>query len=157
MSTSTASRARPGHDHQRSGDDGAVHQTQRCHRQRGEADAREQRGREAAARGQAVDQRRRNHPTRAERAQQVAVAARPGAETLVRDQHEGDRLCAVDERHPEKERGEDPGARRPADLAHPLEEVGDERPGLAGAVIGLALVHAPKSEREQQRGSQEGQ
>ena len=125
------SRARPGHDHQRRGDDRAVHQAQRRHRERGEADAGEQRGREAAARRQAVDQRRRDHPARAERAEQVAVAASVGAEPLVRDEHEGDRLCAVDERHPEQERGEDPGAGGPADLAHPFEEVGHERPGLA--------------------------
>ena len=43
-------------------------------------------------------------PPAPERAQQVAVAAGPGAESLVRDEHERDRLGAVDERHAEQER-----------------------------------------------------
>ena len=151
--------ARPGHDHQRCGDDRAVHQAEHRHRERGEADAREQRGSEAAARRQAVDQRRRDHPARPERAEQVAVAAGPGAEPLVRDEHEGDRLRAVDEGH--RRAGSAARIRAPADRLisrTPSRKWAAKRPGSRWRRRQLvALVDAPKPEREQQRRGEERQ
>ena len=140
-------------------DDRVVHHAQCGHRQRGHRETCQQGRGEPPAGGHPIDQRGREDAAGPERSEQVPIAPSFGAEPLVGDEHQQDRLRPVDERDTEQEPGEHPRSGRASDGSHSLEEVGSEGAWLPGGAARLPASVEPlqPERRAAARGGQEGQ
>ncbi len=135
-----------------------MHDAQDGHWQGSECETRQEGRGKPSPGGQPIDQRSREYTARPQRSEQVAVAASFGAEPLVADKHQGDRLRPVHERDAEEEPGQDSCSGRSHHRPHSLEEVRGEGARFPARVAGFpAPVQPLQAEREQERGRQERQ